>query len=106
MRRFHRRLMLGVIAVVKRPKWTLGGAGVVLVASILLAIGRLTISSDQNKLFNENVAFFRDYLRFNRDFPENEAIYVIVRAKGERPGSEKWVGIAQGIVDRLRPMRE
>src|SRR4051812_32515842 len=99
--RFPRRpvlrpLLRVVLAVVSHPWWALGGAAVVLVVGVGLAATRLGISTDQNKLFDPDVPFFRDYLRFNALFPENEAIYVLVEAKdpGRPPAVRRWAGLA------------
>src|SRR5262245_59714658 len=108
MRFFHRRLLLAVIAVVQRPRLTLAIAGVVLIGSIALAVMRLSISSDQNKLFSTKVQFFRDYLSFIERFPENEAIYILARARdpNSTPPVNRWTGWADATAMRLRPIRQ
>jgi predicted RND superfamily exporter protein len=108
MRRFHRRLLLFVIAVVSHPRLTLVLAGIVLLAAVVLAGLRLNITADQNKLFDPRVPFFRDYLRFVENFPENEAIYVVVRARdGSRvPPVARWTAAADAIEARLKPMTQ
>ncbi len=52
---------------------------VALITCVVYAKSRLDISTDQNDLFSHKVGFFRNYLDFIDKFPENEAIYVIVR---------------------------
>lgn len=108
MRRFHRRLLLIVIGVVTHPRLTLAVAGIFLVAAVILAMLRLDISADQNKLFDPRVPFFQDYLKFNHDFPENDAIYVVVRARdaGHPPAVARWTGVADAITARLKPMTD
>jgi len=93
-----------VLSVVRRPRLTLVVAGAVLAACVAFAAARLTISTDQNKLFDPNVPFFRDYLHFTRLFPENEAIYVLVEPKdaGHPPPVERWTALADAIATRLR----
>jgi predicted RND superfamily exporter protein len=101
---FHRPLLIAVLQVVSRPRLTLIIAGVVLALCATLALTRLQLSSDQNKLFDPNVKFFRDFLRLNELFPENEAIYVVVEAKDPKnpPPVARWTGLADAITLRLR----
>src|ERR1051325_4956682 len=106
MRFFHRLLLLGVLAVVSRPRRTLLLAAVALAVCIVFAAAKLRISTDQNKLFDPNVKFFRDYLGFNEKFPENEAIYVVVEPADRRhlPPVPRWTAAADAITQRLRTM--
>src|SRR5207244_3662982 len=69
-----------------------------------LAVWKLEISTDQNKLFDPNVQFFKDYLAFNEKFPENEAIYVLIQAKDPNhpPAVGRWTAIANAIAERVR----
>jgi hypothetical protein len=62
------------------------------------------MSTDQDKLFSSNVPFFRNYIEFTQDFPENQASYVIVQAKdpAHPPSTAHWVEIADAITERLR----
>jgi predicted RND superfamily exporter protein len=101
---FHRRLLIAVLAIVSRPRTTLVVALTALIACIVFAKLRLNISTDQNDLFSHNVGFFRDYLDFIEKFPENEAIYVIVRPSdpGKMPPVKRWTQAADAIADRLR----
>ncbi len=102
----HRRLLVFVLAIVARPKTTLLISGLTVVACALLAATRLSISSDQNKLFSPNVKFFRDYLDFVDQFPENEAIYIVVRAAVPKhpPPVQRWTQIADAITAKLAAM--
>jgi hopanoid biosynthesis associated RND transporter like protein HpnN len=91
------------MAVVAHPRLTLACAGVVLAACIALALTRLGISTDQNKLFSSDVAFFRDYLSFIQKFPENEAIYIVIEASAQQqPAVQRWVSLADAIAASLR----
>src|SRR5690349_10663541 len=100
----HRPLLIAVLHVVSRPRRTLLIAGVFLVCSAVMAMMRLGISSDQNKLFDPDVKFFRDFLRFNQLFPENEAIYVVVEPTDARrppPPVARWTAVADAIAERV-----
>lgn len=96
-----------VLAVVWRPRVTLALTLLITAACILLAVTRLRISADQNKLFSKEVPFFRDFLQFNKEFPENEALYVIIEAKDKSfvPPTARWTAAADAIVTRLSTMR-
>jgi predicted RND superfamily exporter protein len=107
-RRFLRRLPLRVVLLaVARPRATLGVAGLLCGACLLLAHDRLPSSADQNKLFSPDVPFFRDYLDFVRQFPENDSAYVLVEpadAAGPPPSTARWAALADAIAGRLRGM--
>lgn len=107
MGQVHRRIIRGIMAVVGHPRLTLTIAGIVLAASVTFAWFGLRISTDQNKLFDRHVAFFRDYLHFVHNFPENEAIYVVVRAKHPRhpPPTKQWIGLAKKLTAGLAALR-
>jgi predicted RND superfamily exporter protein len=102
----HRGILIVVLHVVSHPWRTLFLAGVFLAACVLLATSRLTISTDQNKLFDPNVQFFKDYLSFVQKFPENEAIYVVIQTRDPKavPPIPRWTGIADAIAARLEQM--
>src|SRR5688572_659692 len=104
MGRIQRRIVRGVLGVVGRPKLTLVVAGAVLLACAAWAYFRLEISTDTNKLFSERVPFFADYLAFDRKFPENEAVYVVVEATApaHTPPTARWTAAADAIAGRLR----
>src|SRR5439155_2512752 len=82
--------------------------GVFLLQGSALAMTRLAISSDQNKQFDPNVKFFRDFLHFNELFPENEAIYVVVEPKDAThpPPVARWTAVADAIAQRVGRLRE
>jgi predicted RND superfamily exporter protein len=95
------------MVVVERPRLTLLVAAVALIASVLLALAHLGVSTDQNKLFSRERTFFRDYVDFIARFPENEAVYVVVEPvgpSGVEPPLERWTGLADDIAARLRAL--
>ena len=108
MRLFHRSLLIAVLHVVTHPRITLAIAAVALLISGGLAYTRLGISTDQNKLFDPSVQFFRDYLSFVQRFPENDAIYVVVEAKDAKnpPAVERWTAVADAIAERVRGLQQ
>lgn len=108
MRFFHRLILIGVLNVVRRPRFTLLVVALSLIGSVGFAAWKLQLSSDQNKLFNPDVPFFRDYIRFTELFPENEAIYVLVQAKDAKhpPPVKRWTALADAIGERLRATPE
>jgi hypothetical protein len=89
--------------VVSHPRITLALALVLLIGCISLAITRLGISTDQDELFSSKVAFFKDYLDFTHDFPENQASYVMIEAADpvHPPALDQWIAIADAITDQL-----
>jgi hypothetical protein len=102
----QRRLVKGVLWVVAYPKVTLGLAAILLVVCVLSAHHWLKVSSDQNELFSPKVKFFADWLDFDRKFPENQAIYVVIEPVTPEihPPAREWVKIADQISDRMRNM--
>src|SRR5262245_46487636 len=104
----HRALLIFVLHVVSRPRRVLLVGCIFLIGCIALAAAKLEISTDQNKLFDPNVPFFRDYLRFIELFPENEAIYVLVEAKDRdhAPPIARWTAAADAIAQRLATLSE
>jgi len=108
MRRAHRPLLKFVLGVVAHPVRTLAIAGTILAGCIGLAAWKLQISADQNRLFNPNVPFFRDYLSFIQKFPENEAIYVVIEPADSStiPPVQRWTQLADAIGARLAGMSD
>ncbi len=104
----QRRLLKLVLGVVRRPKLTLLIAGVTLIACVAVAAARLRISTDTNRLFSSDVAFFRHYLEFIQKFPENEALYIIVESKdaNQLPPVGRWAEIADRLTERLKKNTE
>ena len=66
MGRRHHPIHRFVLWVVSRPRTTLAITLLVAAASVALAVARLRISTDQDKLFSAKVPFFRDYLKTPR----------------------------------------
>src|SRR5438874_7387168 len=108
MRLFHRPLLIAVLKVTSHPKLSLLIAGVVLVACVSLAAWKLEISTEQNNLFDPDVPFFRDFLAFSKNFPENDALYILIEpadaTQRQIPPVARWTAIADAIADRLRQM--
>jgi hypothetical protein len=104
---FQRRLLRGIAWVVAHPWPTLVLAVLSAALCAGMAAAGLRVSSDQNELFSPHVPFFRDYLSFIKQFPENEAAYVLIRAAGvERPPVSRWTAAADALANRLRPMTQ
>lgn len=101
---FHRFLLVFVLYVVRHPIRVLIAAVLGVAFAAGLAWWRLNVSTDQNRLFSSNVPFFKDYLAFNADFPENEANYVLVQAKDpiHWPAVARWAAVSDAITDALR----
>jgi predicted RND superfamily exporter protein len=97
------RLAMGVVA---RPRLTLVLAGLALAASVVLAKTRLGVASDQNSLFSHKVPFFRDWLEFDRQFPENDALYVVIEAKdpASTPAISRWTAASDAVAARIRQL--
>jgi len=91
-----------VVWVVSHPRLTLVGAGAAMAICAALAATSLRLSSNQNDLFSPDAPYFRDYLRFIELFPENEAIYVVLQARGDAEvPTERWAEAADRIAERL-----
>jgi predicted RND superfamily exporter protein len=104
----QRRLLCGVVTIVRWPRLTLLICALVLAACTGLAAWKLQISTDQNRLFSPKVPFFRDYLAFIQKFPENEAIYILLepRDPAHPPPVSRWTDAADAVADRLRKIPE
>ena len=102
----QRSLNKWILRVVSRPRLTLIIAAVVLAASVFYARRNLSVSTDQNNLFSAKVKFFHDYLEFDRKFPENQAIYVVVESADPTatPPTARWALLADRITTRLKGM--
>src|SRR3978361_1941989 len=101
--RIDRFLLMVVLPVVRNPKRTLMIAGILVLASAAFAFWRLDHSSDQDALFSSDVPFFRNYLEFTKNFPENQANYVIIEPKDRAhpPAVARWIEVADAITERL-----
>jgi uncharacterized protein len=104
----QRRILKSVLAVVNHPRITLGIVFVTVSICVGAAIGWLTISSDQNKLFSSKPWFFHDYLEYASKFPENEALYIVIEPSDPSAHlpMERWTAVADRVTDRLRAMSE
>src|SRR5437879_5877397 len=101
---FQRLLRQGVIRVVAHPKLILAIAGAALGACVLLAVARLRISSDEGKLFPVTDRHIRESYEFNEQFPENDAMYVVIEPVNPKspPPIARWTALADRITERLR----
>ncbi|HUO06788.1 MAG TPA: MMPL family transporter [Phycisphaerae bacterium] len=104
----QRRMVKGVMTVVTYPKVTLGICAVLLVASVVYAQLGLSLSTDENALLTQKLQFFKDYLRFDAKFPENEAFVVIVQPRdyAHPPLAKRWIALADEIAGKLRALKE
>jgi uncharacterized protein len=102
----RRTLLHGIIASVAVPKISLACAAVAVAACSILALAKLHVSSESNELFSHKVTFFRNWLDFNKEFPENEASYVVIELKdgAPTPSTARWTGVADAIAAKLRSM--
>ena len=104
----HRTLLRGVLAGVGASAADSCRAALIVTACSLLAFFRLHVSAESNELFSHKVAFFRNWLDFNKLFPENEATYVVIEptvipnAPPNVPPTARWTGLADAIAARLR----
>ncbi len=106
MRLIKRPLLIIVLHVVEHPRRVLTIAMGTVALCAIFAAWKLNISSDQDKLFDPNVKFFRDYLVFANQFPENEATYVLIEPtdRAHPPAVARWAAIADAIATRLKEM--
>ena len=102
----QRRLLMGVLAITRHPRVTLAILIAILAGCSILAVTKLTISTDQNKLFSDKVPFFRHYLDYIHEFRENEAIYIVLQPKNPHahPALARWTGAADEISADLRAL--
>ncbi len=108
MKRIRHQLLAAIVSCTTRPRWTLAITLVTVAMAIVFSSARLRISADQNKLFDPRVPFFRDYLHFVSTFPENEAVYVVVRARrpDALPAVQRWGQIADAIAERVAGLKD
>jgi predicted RND superfamily exporter protein len=106
MRPIHRPLLIFVLHVVKHPLRVLMISLVLVAVCVAAAMWKLNISTEQNKLFDPNVEFFRQNLEFTKKFPENEATYILIETTDPKasPPAERWTGLADEIAARLNAM--
>ncbi|HEX4792782.1 MAG TPA: MMPL family transporter [Humisphaera sp.] len=103
-RPIERRILLAVLWIVDHPRVTLLSSGILLAICLAAAMLRLSISSDQNKLFSQRDPNFKAYLNFDKQFPENEAVYVIVESVDPNSSQpvERWTSCADAIGEQIR----
>ncbi len=107
MHRFQRLLVRSVLTVVSHPRWTLAIAAAALIACVALAWTRLSISTNQDELFSPTAPHFRAYLRFVEEFPENEAIYVLIEPSGPAmPSTDRWTQATDAVAERLSALSD
>jgi predicted RND superfamily exporter protein len=90
--------------VVRWPRVTLAVALALVLACAFLAYFRLGMSSDQNKLFSPRAKFFADYLEFNRKFPENEAVYIVIQPRQSGLPATRWIEAAETVSRVVREL--
>ncbi|MGC9259025.1 MAG: MMPL family transporter [Phycisphaerae bacterium] len=102
----HRIILNNVLRLTRYSRIVLAIALVLAGASIYLACTRLRISTDQNKLFSPRVEFFHQYLQFIKNFPENEAAYVVIQARNPAhpPPAGQWIKAANAITTALKKL--
>ena len=105
---FHRTLLIIVLHVVRRPIRALLIAASILMLCIAAAVWKLEISTDQDQLFSRDVPFFRDYVDFTKNFPENQANYVVIESRDPNvmPPVKRWTALADTITTRLQQEKE
>ena len=103
---FLRFVVAFAVGAAARPRTTLALCLAMAAACGLLAMARLGVSTNQNDLFSARAPFFRDYLRYIREFPENEALYVLIEASGNgpTPPPERWTALADSVSERVRSL--
>src|SRR5689334_3077913 len=106
MRIIHRPLLIFVLHVVKHPVRVLIMTAITLAWSGSIAAWKLNLATDQNRLFDPNVKFFRDFLSFTHRFPENGATYVLTEPtnRDRPPPVARWTAIADAIAAKLKTM--
>ncbi len=102
----HRRVLKHTLQLTRYPRFVLGIALLLAGISVFLACTRLRISTDQNKLFSAHVPFFHQYLQFVKDFPENEAAYVVIQARdpAHPPAATQWIKAANAVTESLQQL--
>ena len=102
----QRLLLKIVLRVVRFPRLALAICGVVLAACVILALTRLGIDTDQDKLYSPRVPFFKAFLDYEDQFPENAALYVVIQAKDHAhpPELKRWTGLADAIAAKVNTL--
>lgn len=99
----QRLLVKAVMRVVCHPKITIAACAVLLVAAVVFAKIHLSLSTDQNALLTPELPFFKAYLRYDSQFPENESFVVIVEPRdySHPPPASRWIALADKITANL-----
>jgi uncharacterized protein len=102
--KIHRKVLIAMLWIVAHPRRVLAIALLALVACGMLAFFHLGLSTDQDELFSSKVGFFKNYISFTKDFPENQASYVMIEAAdpSHPPPPAEWIAAAEAITDRLK----
>ncbi len=102
----HRRVLKDTLRLTRYPRVVLAIALILAAISAFLACTRLRISTDQNKLFSSHVTFFHQYLQFIKQFPENEAAFIVIKARdpAHAPASSQWIAAANAVTASLRKL--
>jgi predicted RND superfamily exporter protein len=102
----QRLLVKAVMRVVCHPKITVAVCAVLLLASAVFAKIHLSLSTDQNALLTPELPFFKAYLRYDSQFPENESFVVIVEPRdyAHPPPAQRWIALADKITANLRAL--
>src|SRR3954463_6842964 len=106
MRALHRPLLIFVLHVVKHPRRVLTISLIIVALCAGLAKWKLSIATEQNKLFDQNIPFFKEWISFTNRFPENEATYILIESKdpNQTPPLQRWTSLADAIADRLKQL--
>jgi hypothetical protein len=106
MRRKRHPIHRFVLLVVSRPRATMAVTLLVAAVCVGLAVWRLRISTDQNKLFSTDVPFFRAFVEFDRNFPQSEEVFVVIRATGDEKAVPvvRWAGAADAVAANLNKL--
>jgi len=104
---FYKHLVRLALGVARRPVLTLVISALVLTVCVYLAVTRLEQTADQNELFNPKSPFFRDYLDYVQKFPENEAVFVVIRPRAATgiPGA-RWMELSERITQKLTDLKQ
>ncbi len=102
----HRTILNNTLRLTRYSWIVLAIALVLAGGSVYLACTRLRISTDQNKLFSPRVPFFHQYLQFIKNFPENEAAYVVIQARHPThpPPTGQWIKAADAVTAALKKL--
>ncbi len=103
----QRKLVKLVIRIVSFPKLTLAICALALLASVVLSMSRLSLSTNQNDLLTPSLPFFRDYLQFIQKFPENNSFVVIVEplSYDKPPAGKRWMDFADRLGAALSALK-